>query len=391
MSFTILIVDDEENARQNYREFLNERGYDTLEAETLAAARDILKTGSADIVLLDVRLPDGYGPNLLDETALQINRPPIILITGAPEIDMAVSAMKNGAHDFLQKPISLEDLEKSIRQAGETVAMRRELAHLREQQFKDDFILGKSDGMKELYRQAQRASEVSASVLINGETGTGKGILAKAIHQMGPRAKKAFVQINCANFRDQLIESELFGYEAGAFTGAEKRKPGLMEVADGGVLFLDELPSMGLDMQAKLLTSLENQAFRRVGGVKEISVDVQVIAATNQSLNEMIAASEFRSDLYYRLCVADLHVPALRERSEDIPDLVGFFLRDLNPQMGLNIYDITPRAMEMLVNYGWPGNIRELRNALERSLMFCEGAEIDVSHLPSDISGQPAL
>jgi DNA-binding NtrC family response regulator len=299
--------------------------------------------------------------------------------------------MKNGAHDFLQKPISLEDLEKSIRQAGETVAMRRELAHLREQQFKDDFILGKSDGMKELYRQAQRASEVSASVLINGETGTGKGILAKAIHQMGPRAKKAFVQINCANFRDQLIESELFGYEAGAFTGAEKRKPGLMEVADGGVLFLDELPSMGLDMQAKLLTSLENQAFRRVGGVKEISVDVQVIAATNQSLNEMIAASEFRSDLYYRLCVADLHVPALRERSEDIPDLVGFFLRDLNPQMGLNIYDITPRAMEMLVNYGWPGNIRELRNALERSLMFCEGAEIDVSHLPSDISGQPAL
>jgi DNA-binding NtrC family response regulator len=391
MSFTILIVDDEKTARKNYREFLTAKGYLTLEAGTLEEGREHLRTGSADIVLLDVRLPDGYGPSLLDETAMMMNRPPIILITGAPEIDMAVSAMKNGAHDFLQKPISLDDLEKSVRQAGEVVAMRRELNHLREQQFKDDFILGSSDAMKEAFRQAQRASEVSASVVITGETGTGKGVLAQAMHQMGPRAKKPFVQINCAGIPETMVESELFGYEAGAFTSAEKRKLGLMEVADGGILFLDELSLMNLDMQAKVLKALEERTFRRVGGTKEINVDVQILAATNNDLEERVRQNLFRSDLFFRLRVIDIRMPNLRERKEDIPALVGFFLRQLNPHMNRNVTDVTPRAMELLINYSWPGNIRELHHAIEGALMFCDDAALDVKHLPTYVSSQPAI
>lgn len=387
MSATILIVDDEDNARHNIGDFLTSRGFETIGVATLAEARESLRLGKADIILLDVQLPDGYGPSLLEETASMPLRPPIILITAHGDIDMAVGAMKNGAHDFLQKPISLAQLEKSILRAGEIVAMRRELAHMRQsQQDELDFIVGSTPIMQALVDQARRSAEASVSVLITGETGTGKEVLAKAIHYMGPRANKPFVAINCAAIQSTVLESELFGYEAGAFTGAEKRKPGLMEVADNGILFLDEISSMPVDMQAKLLRALEEHAFRRVGGTNLLRVDVQVLAASNRSLSKLMEQGNFREDLFYRLKVVDLHIPPLRERPQDIPELVGLFIRKLNQQMGVNITDVTPRALAVLMAHTWPGNIRELRNVIERATLFCDEACIDLPHLPAELN-----
>jgi DNA-binding NtrC family response regulator len=391
MSFTVLIVDDEENARLNIGAFLTSRGYDVQGVPTLGEAREVVRKGSADIILLDVLLPDGYGPNLLEETAHLPLRPPIILITAHGDIDMAVEAMKNGAQDFLQKPIQLTELEKSIQRAGEILAMRRELAHLRQTQHNQlNFVVGKSPAMKALLDHAQRAAAVSASVLITGETGTGKEILARALHQMGPRSNKPLIAVNCAAIQSTVLESELFGYEAGAFTGAEKRKHGLMEVADEGVLFLDEISSTPLDIQAKLLRALEERNFRRVGGTNLIKVDVQILAASNRDLKSMMKEGTFREDLYYRLKVVDLHVPSLREHKEDIPELVGLFIRQNNPRMGLNIADVTPRAMKALIAHDWPGNIRELRNVVERAMLFCDDPAIDTPHLPAEIANPHA-
>lgn len=387
MSLTVLIVDDEENARHNIGEFLTKKGYLTLDVPNLTEAREQISKGNADVILLDAQLPDGFGPDLLEETSHLPARPPIILITAYGDIDMAVNAMKNGAHDFLQKPINLDELEQSIQRAGEIVAMRRELAHLRQSQ-KDqyNFILGNSPEMELVFNQAQRAATASASVLITGKTGTGKEVLARAIHKMGARADKPFIAINCAAIQATVLESELFGYEAGAFTGAEKRKHGLMETADEGILFLDEISSMQADIQAKLLRALEEQSFRRMGGNKLINVDVQILAASNRDLKAMMENGEFRDDLYYRLKVVDLDMPLLKERKQDIPELVGFFIKANNPRMGLNIQDVTPKALEKLTKHDWPGNIRELKNVIERAMLFCDDPAIDVQHLPSEIN-----
>ena len=389
MSLTILIVDDEKNARENIAAFLVKKGNEVLEAGSIKAANKILADGSADIVLLDVQLPDGLGTTLLEETASDPSRPPIILITANGDIDMAVEAMKNGAQDFLQKPIKFERLEKSIDRAGKSVRMRRELSQLRKAQGQDDFVLGQSKAMASLLQQSERAAQASVSVLISGETGTGKEVLAKAIHRMGPRADKAFIAINCAAVQSNMIESELFGHEAGAFTGADKKKPGLMEVANDGILFLDELSSMPSDMQAKLLRAVEERSFRRMGGTTLINVDVQILAASNRNLPEMVKTGEFRDDLYYRLKVLDLEMPALRDHKEDIPELIGFFVNELNPRMGLNISDITPKALKVLTDYDWPGNVRELRNTIERAMLFCDDAALDVAHLPTELITPP--
>jgi two-component system, NtrC family, response regulator AtoC len=387
MSATILIVDDEDNARQNIATFLNGRGFETVEAPTLNEARERLRQGDADIILLDVQLPDGYGPDLLDEVALLPVRPPVILITAYGDIEMAVEAMKNGAHDFLQKPITLTQLEKSVCRAVEIVGLRRELAHLRQsRQGETNFIVGSSQKMRTLVDHARRAADASVSVLITGETGTGKEVLANYIHRMGSRANKPFIAINCAAIQSTVLESELFGYEAGAFTGAEKRKPGLMEVADGGILFLDEISSMPVDMQAKLLRALEDRSFRRVGGTNLIRIDVQVLAASNRRLKILMEEGKFREDLYYRLKVVDLHIPPLREHKQDIPELVGLFIRHNNQRMGMNIQDVTPRAMQVLMKHSWPGNIRELRNVIDQAMLFCDEASLDVPDLPAELN-----
>ncbi len=389
MTLNILIVDDEDTFRTNTENYLASRGYEVQGVPTLEGARLALQKGGGDIILLDVQLPDGYGPSLLYETANMTFRPPIILMTAYGDIEMAVDAMKNGAHDFLTKPIQFSQLEKSIQRASEIVMMRRELMHLRQsQQQQKDFVIGKSEVMKTVLAQAQRAAERSVSVLITGETGTGKEVLAKYIHGAGPRASKPFIAINCAAIQSTMLEAELFGYEAGAFTGADRRKHGLVEVADEGVLFLDEISSMPMDMQAKLLRVLEERSFRRVGGTTLIKIDIQLLAASNRDLAVMIQEGRFREDLYYRLKVVDLHLSPLRERHDDIPELVGFFIRKNNSRLGMNVRDITPRAMQALVAYRWPGNIRELSNSIERAMLFCNGDVIDLPDLPAaDLAG----
>lgn len=386
MGLTVLVVDDEENARTNLSIFLTNKGYEVFGASNLTEARQFIQRGDGDVILLDVQLKDEYGPNLLHETAFMTARPPIILITAHGDIDMAVDAMKNGAHDFLQKPIELSRLEQSIQRAAEMIAMRRELAHLRDaQQQKGNMVIGETLAMKQVIDQALRAAAASVSVLITGETGTGKDLLAQYIHKNSPRSSKPFIPENCAAIQNTMLESELFGYEAGAFTGAEKRKYGLMEVADGGVLFLDEISSMPMDIQSKILRAIEERAFRRVGGTTMIKVDVQIVAASNRKIPVLIEEDKFREDLYYRLKVVDLHLPPLRSRKEDIPELVGYFIRQYNAKLGMNVEGISSRTLKALVDYSWPGNIRELNNAIERAVLFCDAAELDVSHFSSDI------
>ena len=387
MSVSVLVVDDEENAREFVSALLEKKGYEVIQAASLGEAREKVKKGIGDVVLLDVQLKGEYGLNLLYETNSMLNRPPFIVLTGFGDIATAVDAMKNGATDFLTKPFDWSQLEKSLQRACETVAMRRELDHYRENQIKSvNFVIGSNEEVKTTVKQALIAAEKQVSVLITGETGTGKDVIAKFIHASGPRANKPFISINCAAIQNTMLESELFGHEAGAFTSADRKKPGLMEIADDGVLFLNEISSMPVDIQAKLLTAIESHTFRRVGGTALIKVDVQVIAASNRDLKDMISKGDFREDLYYRLKVVDLDMPPLRKRKEDIPELVGFFIRENNARQGINVVNVSPQAMEALVNYSWPGNIRELSNAIERAMLFCDGMTINLGDLPRDIS-----
>ena len=387
MSATILIVDDVDTAREAIADSLRKDGKEVLEAGTLNEARKILELNKADICILDILLPDGNGLSLLDEAVQLPRQPKFIVITAHGQIDYAVEAMKKGALDFITKPIDIKALKQSIIRAEKLVEMRRELDHLRTTRSGNaKFVIGQGQRMQLLIDQAQRAADASVSVLITGESGTGKEVIANYIHEIGPRNEKPFIAENCSAIANTLLESELFGHEANAFTGASnKRKNGLMEVADGGILFLDEISLMPVDMQAKLLRAIEERAFRRVGGTTLIRVDVQIIAASNQDLKEMIKEGKFREDLYYRLKVVDLDIPPLRKRLDDIPELVGLLLHQSNMAMGANIQDVSPRAMEALLTYDWPGNIRELKNVIERAIIFCDDAVIDVEHLPFEI------
>lgn len=390
MSATVLIVDDEESARSFISEALKDAGYEAIEAGDLKGAHKAVDSGSADIILLDVRLPDGSGLTLLDRLAVESPRPPVIMITAHGEVDMAVEAMKKGAQDFLQKPLDLEQLLEAIARSGEIVALRRELDMLRRATGSEiEMVVGETAVMKRVMDEAERAAAAEASVLVTGETGTGKEVLVQAIRQMGPRADKSWVPINCPALPDTMIETELFGHEVGAFTGATKRKPGLIEIADGGILFLDEISSTKPDMQVKLLRVLDEQTFRRVGGVNEITVDTQILAASNRDIPTMIAEGKFREDLYYRLKVVDLHLPPLRDRIVDVPALVGTFIRQINQRTGNVVTGITTRAIDTLKKHDWPGNIRELRHVIERAMLFCDEEELDLAHLPPEFLETP--
>lgn len=391
MSATVLIVDDEEIARSFVSEALQDAEYETVEAGDLAQAHQAVDSGKADIILLDVVLPDGSGLSLMDRLALENPSPPVILMTAFGEVDTAVEAMKKGATDFLQKPLDLDQLLQAVEKAREIVVMRRELDLLRRASVDQvDMVVGDTPRMKQIMAEASRAAAASVSVLITGETGTGKEVLARTIHSTGSRADKPYIPINCAALPATMIESELFGHEAGAFTGAQKRKPGLIEIADGGILFLDEISSTQPDMQAKLLRVLDDHTFRRVGGVKEIAVDIQILAASNRDLPTLIEEGSFREDLYYRLKVVDLHLPPLRERLEDIPALAGSFIRQINIRTGNVITGVTPRALDALKSHSWPGNIRELGHVIERAMLFCDDEQIDLAQLPADIVSRTA-
>jgi len=308
------------------------------------------------------------------------------VLTGHAAVESAVQAMKLGAYDYLEKPINLGELNLTAAKALESQAMRQEIQRLRSQQDRDhEFIVGKSKQMLDIMRLVERLAPSKASVLIQGESGTGKEVVAQAIHRMSPRAKKGFVPINCAAIPDTLMETELFGYEAGAFTDARRQKRGLIEMADGGTLFLDEISTLKLELQAKLLRIFETESVRRVGGMKDIHVDLRVIAATNRDLREAIQEKAFREDLYYRLSVVVIDIPPLRERIEDIDRFVAAFIAQFNRIRATNLKGISADALRLMRQYEWPGNVRELRNVIERAMILCSGDVIKVADLPAEI------
>ena len=388
MDFTVLVVDDEENFREGIKQYLSrDVNYEILDAASLSEAREILNRQPVDIIMLDVQVGKEYGPDLLYDINRIRPTPKTILITAYGEVEMAVDAMKNGAFDFLSKPVNFPLLEATLKRAEDVIRLQKEIESLMGAYKKDfSFVVGQNEKMKRIFKDAQLAAKAQVSILIGGETGTGKEVLAKFIHQNGPRANKLLVPINCAAIQPTILESELFGYEAGAFTNAEKRKPGLFEVADGGILFLDEISSMSMDMQSKLLRAIEEKKIRHVGGTKEIPVDVQIVAASNRNISEMIEKGDFREDLYYRLRIVDIEIPPLRERKEDLPELIGFFVKSISAERGLNITKVSEPVIRAFQNYSWPGNIRELKNAIERASIFCEGDTINLCDIPADIA-----
>jgi DNA-binding NtrC family response regulator len=389
---SILVVDDDDTTLTFLCPLLRDNGYDVREAASLEAAHARISRGEADIVVLDVQLPDGYGPSLLDRLNREDRRIPVIIVTGFGDIDMAVEAMKLGAQDFIQKPVDIARLRQAVDRAAERVAMQRELDHLRTARHPAEaWVIGDTPVMKKLMADLARVAPSNATILLTGESGTGKEVLAGAIHRLSQRAGKPWIAINCANFADGLLESELFGHEAGAFTGAAKRKDGLFVTADGGTLFLDEISTMKVELQAKLLRVLEDKAIRRLGGTAETRVDVRIVAATNRNLDELVRSGQFREDLYHRLNVVELRLPPLRERADDIPALVGFFIQKYNREMGRNVQAVSPAALQALKAYPWPGNIRQLRNAVERAMLFADGDTLEIGHFAADISdpGRP--
>jgi DNA-binding NtrC family response regulator len=388
MDFTVLVVDDEENFREGIKQYLSrDVNYEILDAASLSEAREILNRQPVDIIMLDVQVGKEYGPDLLYDINRIRPTPKTILITAYGEVEMAVDAMKNGAFDFLSKPVSFPLLEATLKRAEDVIRLQKEIESLMGAYKKDfSFVVGQNEKMQRIFKDAQLAAKAQVSILIGGETGTGKEVLAKFIHQNGPRANKLLVPINCAAIQPTILESELFGYEAGAFTNAEKRKPGLFEVADGGILFLDEISSMSMDMQSKLLRAIEEKKVRHVGGTKEIPVDVQIVAASNRNIPEMIEKGDFREDLYYRLRIVDIEIPPLRERKEDLPELIGFFVKSISAERGVNITKVSESVLRAFQNYSWPGNIRELKNAIERASIFCEGDTINLCDIPADIA-----
>lgn len=386
MNERILILDDEETLCYFLKESLEEKGYQAVTAYTAREGLEVVTRQQIDLVLLDLRLPDGDGLHVLYEIKKVDSDLPVIVLTGHAAVDSAVQAMKLGAYDYLEKPINLAELSMTVAKALESQAMRQEIQRLRFQENRDhEFIVGYSKQMQEMVRLIERVAPSKASVLIQGDSGTGKEVVAQAIHRMSPRAKKGFVPINCAAIPDTLMETELFGYEAGAFTDARRQKRGLIEMADGGTIFLDEISTLKLELQAKLLRILETETMRRVGGLKDIHVDLRVIAATNQDLRAAIQERAFREDLYYRLSVVVINVPPLRERIEDVDKFAAAFIAQFNRTRATSVEGISEDALRLMRQYEWPGNVRELRNVIERAMILCNGNEIAVSDLPAEI------
>jgi two-component system response regulator AtoC len=386
MNERILIVDDEETLCYFLKESLEEKGYQALAAHTARDGLDLLMRQQIDLVLLDLKLPDGDGLNVLYEIRKVDSDLPVIVLTGHAAVESAVQAMKLGAYDYLEKPINLSELHITAAKALESQAMRQEIQRLRSQQDRNhEFIVGDSKQMQNVMRLIERVAPSKASVLILGESGTGKEVVAQAIHRMSPRAKRGFVPINCAAIPDTLLETELFGYEAGAFTDARRQKRGLIEMADGGTLFLDEISTLKPELQAKLLRIVETESVRRVGAMKDIHVDLRVIAATNQDLRQAIREKAFREDLYYRLSVVVIDLPPLRERIEDIDEFAAAFIAHFNRATATSVTGISDDALRLMRQYEWPGNVRELRNVIERAMILCSGDMINVGDLPAEI------
>ena len=392
MKQSILIVDDEKDTR----EFMARALSADYQVTTAADAGQAMKALDADpsivLMLSDVRMPGASGLELLK--AARAAHPDLIciLLTAFGTVDLAVEAMKDGAEDFLTKPIDLDQLDLRVAKALKNGALRQEVANLRNQldeKYGLEHIVASSEPMKRVVEMVRRVAPTAATVLLQGPNGSGKDVIAHAIHNRSPRARQPFIAINCGAIPENLIESELFGHEKGAFTGAAARKQGLFEAANGGTIFLDEIGELPLSMQVKLLRVLENRTVRRLAGTEDIAVDVRVVAATNRDLRALVDQKLFREDLFYRLNVVDIHVPALKDHASDIPLLAARFIKDLSSHNGVDVQGITPAAIAALEAYAWPGNVRELRNTIERMIVLSPGGMLDVADLPEQL--RPAV
>jgi len=385
----IVVVDDEELIQVWLGERLRAAGYAVETASTGAEARKIITGANPALMLLDLRLPDGDGIKLLEQFHEIDRELVVIIVTAYGEIQTAVEAVKVGAYDFVEKPIEFDSLLLTIEKGLEKRRLQQEVAVLREQhrwKFANIELVGRSLAMGDIVKMVRKVAHAeSASILLSGESGTGKDLVARAIHAWSPRADRPFLEINCSALPEGLVESELFGHERGAFTDARFRKQGLAELADGGTLFLDEVGDMPPGTQPKVLRFLEDSRFKRVGGVSEIKVDVRVIAATNQDLDQMVETGAFRSDLFFRLKVVPIHIPPLRERPEDILPLADFFIEQLSRDLKRDPPTLIESAVALLEGYAWPGNVRELRNLLERVLILEDVPEIQAKNLPLEI------
>jgi two-component system response regulator AtoC len=394
-SFSILIVDDEVLTLKTLKKALEKSGYEVHLAESGEKAMEIVTAEKPHLILLDLMLPGISGLEVLRRVRENEPETIVIMMTAYEILEKAVEAMKLGAYDYLLKPFKINDLKNTIRRALETLSLRlRVREHLKSEKGRHSFgrIVGESRRFRDVLEMAQRvALSEKTTVLLQGESGTGKELLAKAIHYHSPRADQVIVDINCAAIPENLLESELFGYEAGAFTDARKRKIGLLEKGDGGTVFFDEIGDMSLNLQAKLLRVLEDGSFIRLGGGKPIHVNIRIIAATNRDLARAVEEGRFRSDLYYRLNVVPIEVPPLRDRKKDIPALMLHFMQEFNRDLKRNFRGISHEAALILKEYSWPGNVRELKNVIERIMSLNDAEEIGLRHIPLEIrSGRKA-
>ena len=385
MTFRILVIDDEKNIREGLAEYLRSEEYDVICAENGDEGWNLFNKGDVDLIITDLKMPGLSGEELMKRILEHSPGFPVIILTGHGTIDIAVTAMRMGAWDFLSKPVDLDHLALKVKRALEAREMyyqhrRMEEDLERKKQFKS--IIGNSRNVREIFNTINKAAPTKASIIITGESGVGKELVADAVHELSTRKDKPLVKVHCAALSANLLESELFGHEKGAFTGAVSQRKGRFELASGGTLFLDEIGEIDQNIQIKLLRVLQEKKFERVGGEKTIEVDVRIIAATNKDLKAEIEKGTFREDLYFRLNVVNINVPPLRERKDDIPLLAASFLKEFARENGKSIESINEKARSRLYAYDWPGNIRELRNCIESAVVMCQSNTITVDDLP---------
>ncbi len=388
----ILVVDDDKNTREGLDRALRDK-YTIRQAESAPRAMEELAHGDVDIMLTDMRMPGMDGLELLRRVKTRYPQVVCILLTAYGSVESAVDAMKHGAYDFLTKPVNLNYLEMILDRAFHSRAMESKVEELQGQldaKYGMEQIIGQSPAMRQVFDLIRQAAPTQATVLIRGASGTGKELVAQALHRLSERSRGPFVAVHCAALSTNLLESELFGHERGAFTGAVSRRKGRFEQADGGTLFLDEISEIDASLQVKLLRVLETRTFERVGGEEQISVDIRLVAATNRNLEEWVKEGNFREDLYYRLNVVDINLPTLAERSGDIPLLCDSFIREFATRHGRNVSGITPEAAAMLAAYHWPGNVRELRNTIERMVVLAGSERLGTRDIPPQIRNTSA-